>query len=143
MKTLIFFLLTITSFTQTMRFTGNEISIGYGRSFSGIFIEGTAGDTLSFGDICFLDADIGKFYLSNTDEDSTTSNYQVMVVDSSVLMDRVGRFIYLGIIKDTSWAYTAKDTLFLSSTSGETVTSGTKLIGIIQDSTTIYFNPNK
>lgn len=125
---------------QQMKFTGNEIVTGQGLKFSGMFVEGTAGQALDFGDLCYYEGTDGKYYDVDEDIDSTQINYYVMVVDSAIVQDDVGRFLYLGIAQDTSWAYTAKDSVFISATAGETETSGDVFVGIAQDTVTLFFN---
>ena len=136
---ILIFILSLTSFAQSLRFTGNEISIGYGMSFSGQFVEATAGDTLYFNETTFLYQ--SKMYKCDETVDSTVSGVIYLCVSDSLLINKIGRFLYSGFAKDTSWTHTAGSDVCITSGAADQAACNTK-IGTSIDTVTIAFFAN-
>ena len=136
---ILIFILSLTSFAQSLRFTGNEISVGYGMSFSGQFVEATAGDTLYFNETTFLYQ--SKMYKCDETVDSTVSGVIYLCVSDSLLMNKTGRFLYSGFAKDTSWTHTAGSDVCITSGAADQAVCDTK-IGTSIDTVTIAFFAN-
>jgi len=142
MKTLILiFLITLTSFAQQMRFTGNEISIGNGMSFSGTFIESTAGDTLYWGQVTYLYSAENKMYLADEAVDSTLGSLQFVCLDDTLLMGKIGRFLYSGFISDTSQSYTPGTDVCIDN-GGVAEAACDQTLGMSIDTNTVAFFAN-
>lgn len=132
------------SFGQQLRFTGTAINIGNGKTFSGEFIQGTAGDTLVFGELCYLKSD-NKFYKANPSTAGHFTSLLGIVAEDTLNTDNVGRFLVKGFIKDTSYSYTAGDMLFADTAryTDSYFISGAEInanIGFVVDSVTIFID---
>jgi len=136
---IILFLLSTVSFAQQLKFTGSKISIGNGLFFSGSFIEATAGDTLYFNESVYMYE--GKMYKVNETVDSTISSTTYACVEDTILMNKIGRFLYSGFITDTSKSYTAGSEICIDGGEAAEVACDYR-IGESIDTVTIAFFPN-
>jgi len=113
---------------------------------SGIIISLTAGENLSFGDVCYIKAADGKAYKADaTDSTKFPCRYFAAAAISS---GNAGNFLRTGIATLSSWTWTVGGQLFLS-TSGamtQTAPSGSgnciQVLGIALSATKIDFNSN-
>ena len=84
-KILISFLLfTSIGFSQQLKFIGSQLSLGNGRLFSGEFIQGLMGDTVSFGTACYLLSDKSAFYIADSDSLVHFNSIIGIMVDDSI-----------------------------------------------------------
>ena len=152
MKYLLFILFSGCVFAQSLQYTPRETTISLGKSFTGTFIIGTAGDTLTFGDVVYLNNLDNKLYKSDVDVDSTISGLLAIVIggfrtasNDSLLPDETGRFLYEGFLTNTSWTKTSGDAVYLSSLGGTTespVIPEDRRIGIVIDTNKVAYFPN-
>lgn len=115
-------------------------------SASGIKATFTAGENLSFGDVCYIKSD-GKMW--KTDADAIATSYCVAMALGTINADASGTFLLLGIARDDSWAWTVGGAIYLSTTAGEltqTAPSGTDdcivVVGIATHADRMYFKPD-
>ena len=116
---------------------------------SGEIITGTAGESVAFGDICYLKSD-GKFWKTDSDAEATAKGMIVMAI-ATISADASGSFLKKGYARDDSWAWTTGDQLFIDATTagGMTATapSGSgdivRLTGYAKGADYVEFDPSK
>lgn len=85
----------------------------------------TAGETLAFGNICYVKSD-GKLW--KADADGTATVPGVAIALGSIAADGTGSFILNGIIRNDAWTWTVGGYVYLSTSAGDltqTAPSGT------------------
>jgi hypothetical protein len=115
-------------------------------AYSGDIVVAPAGESISFGDICYLKSD-GSFWKTNASVESTSKGMLSMATESISVS---GTFLLRGIIRNDSWSWTTGSELWLSETTGElsdTQPTGpgeiVRLIGYAKDSNHVWFDPDK
>lgn len=113
---------------------------------SGVILDLTAGEGLAFPNIGYLKAD-GKVWKSDASAAGTMP--VIVMAMETIAADAEGRFLVLGLAKDTAWAWTIGAQLYASGTAGaitETApaVSGDQVqkIGVAISATLILFNPD-
>jgi len=117
-------------------------------TYNGEIINGTPGESVVIGDVCYLKSD-GKFWKIDADAEATTKGLCVMVTET-ISADGEGTFLLKGFIRDDTWTWTIGAELFGSTTPGnptETKPSATgdivRLMGYAFSADVIYFNPDQ
>jgi hypothetical protein len=84
---------------------------------TGFVITGvTAGEGLSFPDLCYLKSD-GKYWKADASAKATTEGDLAIVLES-LIADETGRFLKQGYIRDDSWSFTPGAELYVSTAPG-------------------------
>lgn len=116
--------------------------------WSGPYRWGTAGEALSKYDICYRDVTGGNLKKAQANAAATMPGLFMALED--IALDAEGKFLCLGFITNSGWAWTVGSELYVSDTvaGGMTHTapadSGEQVqrIGIAETATTIYFKPD-
>lgn len=115
---------------------------------SGDIITATAGENVVFGSVCYLKSD-GKFWKTDADAEATSASMIVMAI-ATIAGNGSGLFLKRGYARDDTWAWTAGNTLYLSTTPGAmtaTAPSGTgdivRIAGYAKAADYIEFDPSK
>lgn len=115
-------------------------------STDGVRVNFVAGETLSFGDVCYM-ASTGKW--NKADASAYTTGRGMAMAAESIVADATGKFLLMGFARNDSWSWTVGEELYLSETSGAftqtpptTSNSTTQLLGLAINSTRVYFNPS-
>jgi len=127
---------------QKLTLTSPSLSL----NASGVIFTGTAGEYLTFGDIVYLKSD-GKYWKAKGDVYSTAA--VVGMAAATIGINTSGNFLQLGIARNDSWNWTIGDKLYLSVTTGGTMTQTAPTadtnqlvyIGYALTATSINFNP--
>ena len=77
----------------------------------------TAGESLVFGDFCYLKPADGKMYKADADDEDKIPCIAMCMETLGV--DGTGAFLFRGFARDDSWSWTAGDKLYMSTTAGE------------------------
>lgn len=116
-------------------------------SFQGKTIEGTAGESLSFGDFLYFNFSDGKWWKANA-SDSSTSRCRAIAV-SSIGENSQGMLLIEGVIRDDSWSFTDSP-VWLSTTTGQATSiqpnlAGNQIqyIGMALNAVNLYFSPSQ
>jgi len=106
----------------------------------------TAGENLSFGDVCYVKSD-GKLWKADADAESTS--FTIALALATISADASGSFLLIGLARDDSWNWTVGSPIYLSTTAGDitqTAPSGSgdivQILGIATHADRIYFNPS-
>lgn len=106
----------------------------------------TAGENLSFGDVCYIKSD-GKLWKADADAESTS--FTIAIALATISADVSGSFLLIGIVRCDSWNWTVGSPIYLSTTLGgitQTIPSGSgdivQILGIATHANRIYFNPS-
>ena len=112
---------------------------------SGVIAPMTAGASLAFPNVCYVGAD-GKMELADADAIATSS--AVAICLETTAEDATGDFLFVGFIRDDTWAWTVGGLIYLSTTAGgitQTAPSATddviQVLGVATHADRIYFNP--
>jgi hypothetical protein len=108
----------------------------------------TAGEALTFGQVCYLKSD-GKYWKSNATTISGGMPVRAMALET-ISGSASGNFLVgQGYVRDDSWTWTTAGDIYASTTSGsitQTAVSGTgnvhQILGYATASGTIMFNPS-
>jgi len=117
----------------------------------GEYEQGTIGEALSFGDVCYLKSD-GKWWGTDADAEVTTEGILAICVVGGV-PDATGVFLTKGYVRDDSWAWgtngaalwignsprTMVETAAQPAGSGDQI----RLVGYTRTSHIIRFNPDE
>ena len=115
----------------------------------GIIDDGTAGEALAIGDLCYFKSD-GKFWKCDADAE-TTSKGLLALATAAIAADALGVFLFYGKYRDDSWAWaTIGAELFISVTPGNptaTKPSGTgdivRIVAHVVTADILFFNPSQ
>lgn len=117
-------------------------------TWNGNFWAATAGESLVFGDVCYLKSD-GKMWKCDADAEATTKGF-VLMATGTIAADGSGTFLNRGFIRDDSWNWTIGAELFVPTTPGnptETKPSGTtdvvRIVGYAYTSNILFFEASK
>lgn len=110
---LLFSLFVSVGFSQQLKFTGSQLSLGEGRLFSGEFIQGLMGDTVAFGTACYLLSDKSAFYVADSDSLVHFNSIIGIMVDDSIPAGIDGRLLIKGIIIDSSFNFTPNEKIYI------------------------------
>lgn len=122
-------------------------------SYNGITTYYTSSQTISFGQLVFIDSSsLSKLSTASGSAGATSSLFAPAIGISvePVTINNQGRFLISGIISSGSWSWTVGRKLYLSKTSGQMTqsvagyTSGdtVQVIGVALSSNKIFFNPS-
>ena len=105
-----------------------------------------AGETLVFGDLCYIASD-GKCWKADASAASTMPG--ILLCVASISEDATGNFLALGIARDDSWNWTVGGILYASITAGaltQTAPTDTgeivQVLGVATHADRIFFNPS-
>jgi hypothetical protein len=124
--------------------TAEPASDQTGNGVTGTF---TAGESLSFGDICYVKSD-GKMW--KADANASTTMPVVMMALGSISADASGSFLAFGIARNDAWNWTVGGALYASAaTTGaltQTAPSGSgdqvQVVGIATHADRVFFRPD-
>lgn len=115
---------------------------------AGDIINAQAGESLSFGRVCYLKSD-NKFWKTDADASATAKGMVAMCL-STVAADGNADFLLRGLARDDSWNWTSAAELFLSTSAGEMSEAApssngdiVRLAGYARDADYIWFEPSK
>jgi hypothetical protein len=138
----------LVSMTNSKLISYDFVSLASDETWNGDVITATAGENVSFGDICYLKSD-GKFWLADANAENTTKGMIVMST-ASISADASGVFLLRGLIRDDSWDWTVGADLWVPETPGnatETQPSDVgdfiRFIGWAKGADYIWFDPVK
>ena len=123
------------------------VVLGSDHAGSGIKGPFTAHEALTFGQVCYLNAD-GEMALA--DADAAASSLVVAMALASIDADASGSFLILGIARDDTWAWTPGGALYLDTTTAggmtQTAPSGTDdvviVLGVATHADRVLFRPS-
>ncbi len=122
----------------------NSFSID--QSYSGTTIEGTAGETLAFGDFIYFDFSFLKWKKASASAYTTARCKGISV--STMAQDSTGTILLEGTIRNDAWNWTASD-VWLSTSAGQASntppsTTGEQIlfIGTALDADILLFKPS-
>jgi hypothetical protein len=115
--------------------------------YSGLLMTATAGENLSFGNLCYLKSD-GKYWKANASAASTMPG--VVMALGSVSADASGSFLTQGMIREDDWNWTTVGAMIWAGETAGTVTTtrpsdaGDQVQGIgrVVNADVIYFMPS-
>jgi hypothetical protein len=121
-------------------------ALGTDHTVSGVTASLVAGESLVFGDVCYMKSD-GKLWKSDA---SAASTMQVLAMAGAIISaDATGVFLLVGFARDDTWAWTVGDRIFASETGGAlTATVPTTSAAVVQVCATathadrVLFNPS-
>lgn len=123
-------------------------SPGIDHTFSGIWIEGTVGESVVIGDLLYLKASDSKYWKNDADAEATTKGQCVMAT-GTISADASGNLLKYGYIRDDTWTWTVGDDLYASATPGNPTSTApsttgqfVRIIGQAQSADIIFFNPD-
>jgi hypothetical protein len=90
--------------------SGDHTSTGF------VITSVTAGEWLSFPDLCYLKSD-GKYWKADASAKATTNGDLVIALES-LIADETGRFLKHGYARDDSWSFTPGAELYVSTIPG-------------------------
>ena len=112
---------------------------------SGVKASFTAGESLVFGDVCYVKSD-GKLWKADASLATTAS--AVAIALATISADASGSFLMMGVVRDDSWTWTVGGLLYLSATAGAVTqtapsTSGdqVQILGVATHADRILFKP--
>lgn len=118
-----------------------EEELGVDHSWSGITCDGIAGETLSFGYLCYKKSD-GKWWKASADAPETTNGHLALALAD-------GGFLLMGYLRDDSWNWAVGAWLYVHTNLGEMVQiapSGSskqiREIGAAPSSNIVWFAPS-
>ncbi|MHA1305556.1 MAG: hypothetical protein ACTSPI_17790, partial [Candidatus Heimdallarchaeaceae archaeon] len=114
-------------------------------------IEGTAGESLSPGNLVYLKLSDGKWWKADADTEATSTGMLAIAVDT-ISADSTGTFLIEGVWRDDSLSFSttgSSQPVFISTTAGAfttTAPSGSgdivRIIGWTLSATSLYFRPD-
>lgn len=114
-------------------------------NFSGEVVSFVAGESLSFGDICYIKSD-GKIWKAKADSNTTLPG--VVISLGSVSAEGTGLFLLKGFLRDDSWTWTVGGTnglLYVSNGTAGLITQTPleyiQILGYAYSSTILFFDP--
>ena len=122
----------------------SAISILYAGTLAASF---TAGETLAYGDICYMKAADGKLWKAQADGTAAEAEARyICIVAAGIAVDVAGLFARAGWVSGLSGG-TAGSRAWLSATAGGSTTTTptanySKLIGSWETATLLYFHPD-
>lgn len=123
-----------------------EETLGTDHTWCGLTCDGTAGEDLAIGEVCYLKSD-GKFWKSDADAAATMP--VVAMATAAISADASGVFLLMGFYRDDTWNWTIGGFLYASTTAGamtQTAPSGSgdqvQKVGIALTADIVYFNPD-
>lgn len=118
-------------------------------SATGRILTYTAGETLDFGDVCFLKSD-GEMYLIDADAEATLPGKYMAL--QPITDGNDGKFLLNGWARNNSWSWTVGGMVYASlvGTTGNTMTQTrptvaddlVQLLGLAFEAEVIEFTPN-
>lgn len=133
--------------------TGPELdaSLSADGKFTGTWIDGTAGATLAFGDICYLAVADTRWELADASAASTSGDVILGICILAAASDgSATKMLLHGTVKAATFpAFTVGAPLYVSETAGDitgteptTTDSVTRCVGFALDADNLYFNPS-
>jgi hypothetical protein len=115
-------------------------------TFSGILASYSAGETVTFGTLCYMKSD-GKMW--KADADQVTTMPGIAIATATVTTSAPGVFLLNGNMRYDTWNWTVGGIVYASTTAGnitQTAPSGSgdqvQSIGVALTADSIVFNPN-
>ena len=115
-------------------------------SVSGWQVSLTAGESLVFGDICYIKSD-GKMW--KADANGSTTYPALLFATTSISAEASGEFLIIGFARNDTWTWTVGGAIYLSTTLGgmtQTQPSGTdeviQVLGIATHADRLIFKPS-
>ena len=119
---------------------------GTDQDASGLKAAMTCGETVAFGNVCYLKSD-GKLWLADASTDATVPGLWMALEAGAA--DAEVDFLCLGYVRDDAWAWTVGGVLYLSTTAGgmtQTAPTGNaemvQVLGVATHADRIYFKPS-
>lgn len=116
--------------------------------YNGVFWSAAAGESVAFGDVCYLKSD-GKFWKADADAETTAKGLLAMataIIDANAS----GLFLQKGFIRNDSWNFTIGAELFVPLTPGNpaetkpsVVGDIVRIVGYSYSANIIWFDPSK
>ena len=136
--------------TQYLLTVLNPAAGGADHTVSGLTNILTAGETVTFGDVCSLKVDDSEMYLAGG---SAITTMPVTAMALATIADAAtGSFLKIGYVRDDTWTWTIAGLIFvaITGTTGNTLTqtapSATgeqvQLVGYAFSADVMYFQPN-
>lgn len=121
-------------------------SPGTDHTASGVKFTDTAGESLVFGNLCYMKSD-GKWWKADADAIATMPGLALAL--ATIAADAVGVFLKMGFARDDTWNWTAGGALYASTVAGgltQTAPSGSgdivQTVGFALTADISYFKPN-
>lgn len=118
---------------------------GTDQTVSGIIVNMTAGENLTFGSFCYLKSD-GKLW--KADADAAATMPVTLMATATISAEASGLFLAQGFARDDTWAWTVGGLIYASTTPGaltQTAPSGSadivQIVGVATHADRMYFNP--
>ena len=129
-----------------------DSSLSADERYSGITIPGTAGATIAFGDICYLDVTAGEWLLADASAATTAGNVPLGICVDASTDGAATSMLILGTVRSAAFPASVAlgAPLYVSETAGDitatapvTTDSVMRIVGyaITVEPNTIYFNP--
>jgi len=121
-------------------------TLGTDHFASGLTVTATAGESLVFGDVCYLKSD-GKLWKAKADAATTVPCFYMAM--ATIAADADGVFLEIGKVRDDTWSWTVGAVLYVSTATAGALTetkptgSGNQIqqIGIAMAATVVDFRP--
>ena len=120
--------------------------IGTDHAASGASFQGTVGENVAFGDLCYRKSD-GKYW--KADANAGTTMPGVVMALESISANASGLLLKIGFARDDSWSWTVGGLIYASTDAGgltQTAPSGSgdqvQVVGYAYSATVVYFNPD-
>jgi len=97
-----------------------EETIGVDHIWSGIIIDGTAGEDLVFPNVCYLKND-GKFWKARANAAGTTFGIMALAT-ATIAADAAGIFLLMGFARDDTWTWTINEEIYVSEATAGAIT---------------------
>lgn len=128
-------------------------SLSADERFSGIHVSGTAGATLAFGDICYLDATAGEWLLADASAVGTAGSVPVGICLDASTDGNPTSMLLMGTVRSAAFpaSIALGAPLYISETAGDITTTApttadavVRVVGfaVTTEPNTIYFNPS-
>jgi len=128
-------------------------SLSADERYSGITVPGTAGATIAFGDICYLDVTAGEWLLADASAVSTAGNVPLGICVDASTDGAATSMLLIGTVRSAAFPASVAlgAPLYVSETAGDitatapvTIDSVMRRVGwaVTVEPNTIYFNPS-
>ena len=118
---------------------------GSDHAASGNKVSLQAGEALAFGELCYVKSD-GKMWRTDANDGAMMPGLAMAL--ASISADATGLFLFLGVVRDDSWAWTVGGKIYASETPGAltqtaptTVGAFVQLVGIATHADRMLFEP--
>ena len=101
--------------------SGDHTSTGF------VITGATAGEGVSFSDLCYLKSD-GKYWKTDANAKATTKGDLVFALET-LITNETGRFFKYGYIRDDTWAFTPGTILYIGASPGAITATKPSAVG--------------